>query len=69
MFQLGGMPKYQSTELLVILKTWMKMKEERKENGVFQVFNMTKFFDKESLLDCMITLKEKAKVDDKTYLL
>ena len=66
-FQLGGMPKCRSTELLVILKTWMKMKEEKKENGIFQVFDMTKFFDKESLLDCMTTLKEKAKVDDKTY--
>ena len=59
-FQLGGMPKCRSTELLVILKTWMKMKEEKKENGIFQVFDMTKFFDKESLLDCMTTLKEKA---------
>ena len=66
-FQLGGMPKCQSTELLIILKTWMKMKEERKENGIFQVFDMTKFFDRESLLDCMSTLKEKAKIDNKTY--
>ena len=43
------------------------MKEERKENGIFQVFDMTKFFDRESLLDCMSTLKEKAKIDNKTY--
>ena len=38
------------------------MKKERKENGIFQVFDMTKFFDRESLLDCMSTLKEKAKI-------
>ena len=50
--QLGGMPGASSVEHLVTLKTWMKMKEERKENGIFQVFDMKKFFDKESLLDC-----------------
>ena len=28
---------------------------------------MSKFFDKESLLDCMNTLKTKAKIDNKSY--
>ena len=65
--QLGGMPGASSVEHLVTLKTWMKMKEERKENGIFQVFDMKKFFDKESLLDCMDTLDKEAKVDNKSY--
>ena len=65
--QLGGMPKASSVEHLVTLKTWMKMKEQKKENGIFQVFDMKKFFDKESLLDCMDTLNREAKVDNKSY--
>ena len=32
------------------------MKEQKKENGIFQVFDMEKFFDKESLIDTMHTL-------------
>ena len=47
--QIGGMPGSSSVEHLVTLKTWMLMKEEKKENGIFQVFDMEKFFDKESL--------------------
>ena len=49
------------------LKTWMLSKETKKENGIFQVFDMEKFFDKESLLDAMYTLSTRAKVCDKTY--
>ena len=66
-FQLGGIPKCRSVENLVVLKTWMKMKEERNQSGIFQCFDMEKFFDKERLLDCMYTLHTKAKVDDKSY--
>ena len=65
--QLGGMPGASSVEHLVTLKTWMKMKEEKKESGIFQVFDMAKFFDKESLLDCMTTLNREANVDHKSY--
>ena len=65
--QLGGMPGAQSSEHLLTLKTWMKMKQETGKNGVFQVFDMKKFFDKESLLDCMTSLSNKAKVDNKSY--
>ena len=46
---IGGMPGLSSAEHLVTLKTWMIMKEEKKENGIFQEFNMEKFFNKESL--------------------
>ena len=66
-FQLGGMPGASSSEHLVVLKTWMKMKEVKKENGIFMCFDMAKFFDKESLLDCMDTLNTKARVDSKSY--
>ena len=55
-FQLGGMPKSRSVENLVVLKSWMKMKEEKNQSGIFQCFDMEKFFDKERLLDCMYTL-------------
>ena len=55
--QIGGMPKSSSTEHLVTVKTWMKHLEEKKENGVFQTFDLEKFFDKESLLDTMYALK------------
>ena len=49
------------------MKTWMKVKEETKEPGIIQTFDMEKFFDKESLLDTMYTLKTKAKIDNKDY--
>ena len=65
--QLGGMPGASSVEHLVTLKTWMKFKEQYKSNGIFQVFDMSKFFDKESLLDCMYTLDKKANIDHKCY--
>ena len=45
----------------------MAMKEQKKENGIFQVFDMAKFFDKESLLDAMYTLDKKGKISNKTY--
>ena len=45
----------------------MLSKGTKKENGIFQVFDMEKFFDKESLLDAMYTLSTRAKVCDKTY--
>ena len=63
--QIGGMPGSSSVEHLITLKTWMLMKEEKKETGIFQVFDMEKFFDKESLLDTMHTLNKKAKISDK----
>ena len=35
--QIGGMPKLSSVEHLVTLKTWMKTKEEKNENRIFQL--------------------------------
>ena len=65
--QIGGMPNHRSVEHLVTLKTWMKQLEENNESGILSLYDMAKFFDRESLLDCMDTLNHKAKIDAKTY--
>ena len=65
--QIGGMPQSQSVEHLVTLKTWMKQIEENNTEGVVSFYDMAKFFDKESLLDCMDTLNKKANIDAKSY--
>ena len=65
--QLGGMPGAMSVEHLIVLKTWMKMKEEQNDTGIFNLFDMSKFFDKESLIDCMTVLSKEAKVSHKSY--
>ena len=65
--QLGGIPGASSVEHLVVLKTWMKMLEDKKGGGIFQCFDMEKFFDKESLVDCMDVLKHEADIDNKSY--
>ncbi len=67
--QIGGIAKASSVEHLVTLKTWMKFKESSMEGGVIQTFDMEKFFDKESLLDTMVTLKTKAGIDSKDYMM
>ena len=65
--QIGGMPGSSSTEHLVTVKTWMLKLEEMNLNGIFQTFDLSKFFDKESLIDVMQTLKIKAGICDKDY--
>ena len=65
--QIGGIPSHQSVEHLVTLKTWMKKIEENNEAGILSLYDMAKFFDKESLLDCMNTLNKKAQIDAKSY--
>ena len=45
----------------------MKQIEENDTSGIVSLYDMAKFFDKESLLDCMDTLSKKAKIDAKTY--
>ena len=42
--QIGGMPKSSCSEHLLTLKTWMMSKEKKRENGIFQVFDMEKVF-------------------------
>ena len=46
----------------------MKQIEENDSEGVVSFYDMAKFFDKESLLDCMNTLNKKAQIDaNKSY--
>ena len=61
------MPSSQSVEHLVTLKTCMKQIEEKDSDGIVSLYDMSKFFVKESLLDCMDTLNKKAKIDAKSY--
>ena len=65
--QLGSMPGSSSVEHLVVLKTWMKQNEQLKKPGIFNTFDMAKFFDKESLIDCMYSLSKYARIDNKSY--
>jgi len=65
--QLGGMPGASCVDHLVVLKTWMKYKEENKLGGILCTFDMSKFFDKEPLRDIMNVLREWAKIDNKCY--
>ena len=51
----------------VPLKTWMKQLEEKKDSGILSLYDMEKFFDKESLLDCMNTLNLRANINAKCY--
>ena len=65
--QLGGMPGASCVDHLVVLKTWMKYKEENKQGGILCTFDMSKFFDKEPLRDIMNVLRERANIDNKCY--
>ena len=46
--QLGGLPGASSVEHLLTLKTWMASKKQFRSDGIFQVFDIEKFFDKET---------------------
>ena len=45
----------------------MKIKEDTKQGGIINTYDMEKFFDKESLLDIMYMLKKKTDIDEKDY--
>ena len=47
--QIGGKSGHSSLEHLVLIKTWMLAIEANNGQGIFQGFDMEKFFDKESL--------------------
>ena len=59
--QIGGMPSLQYVEHLVTLKTWMVQIKENNSEGIVSLYDMSKFFDKESLLDCMDTINKKTR--------
>ena len=63
--QIGGMPRSQPSEHLYVLKTWIKQIEENEGMGIYCVYDMKKFFDLESLRDCMSCLSDKVGIDAK----
>ena len=65
--QIGGMPGSQSVQHLIVLKSWIKLKDKKKEPAVFCLYDLSKFFDRESLLDVCYNLHHKANIDDKSY--
>ena len=54
--QIGGKAGHSSIEHLVLIKTWMLNMEVNNGSGIFQGFDMEKFFDKESLIDTLKAL-------------
>ena len=65
--QLGGMPGASCVDHLIVVKTWMKYKEESKKGGILCTYDMSKFFDKEPLCDIMHVLDKWAKIGGKCY--
>ena len=55
-FQIGAIPKHQSQEHLFTLKSIMLWYEELKVPLILQLFDISKFFDRENLQDGMNTL-------------
>ena len=66
-FQIGGQPGHRSQEHLFSLKCIIALRELRGEGFLFQLFDLSKFFDKESLRDVLDTLHEVG-VDAKAYM-
>ena len=65
--QIGGIKNNSSAEHLIVLKTWMKLMETQNKAGIFQAFDMEKFFDKEGLIDTLYTIYTKGKILEKDY--
>ena len=65
--QIGGIKNNSSAEHLMVLKTWMKTMETQNKTGIFQAFDMEKFFDKEGLVDTLHTMYTKGKISEKDY--
>ena len=63
--QIGGIKNNSSSEHLIIVKTWMKTNEIGETVGIFQAFDMEKFFDKEGLIDTLHTMYTKGKISEK----
>ena len=65
--QIGGKAGHSSIEHLVLIKTWMLNMEVNNGSGIFQCFDMEKFFDKESLIDTLNALYVQGDISDKDY--
>ena len=65
-FQIGGQEGHRSQEHLFSLKSVIALKEQIGEGVLFQLYDISKFFDNESLRDVMDTLHD-INVDHKVY--
>ena len=65
--QIGGKAGHSSIEHLILIKTWMLNMEVNNGSGIFQVFDMDNFFDKESLIDTLNALYVEGNISDKDY--
>ena len=65
--QIGGKAGHSSIEHLVLIKRWMFNMEVNNGNGIFQGFDMEKFFDKESLIDTLNASYIAGNITDKDY--
>ena len=52
-FQIGGMPGHRVQEHLFSLKSILAMTEKREESIALQILDYSKYFDSESLRDCL----------------
>ena len=65
-FQIGGQPGMRTNFHLFVLKSVIGIKEKSDQGVIITVADIKQFFDKESLVDCMVTLSE-AQIDQKCY--
>ena len=65
-YQIGGQPGMRTNFHLFVLKSMIGIKENSEEGTIITVADIEKFFDKESLVDCMVTLNE-AQINHKCY--
>ena len=65
-FQIGGQEGHRSQEHLFTLKSLIGLMEYKGEGIIFQLYDIRKFFDHESLRDVMDTLHD-LNIDDKVY--
>ena len=47
----------------------MKTRETQNKIGIFQAFDMEKFFDKEGVIDILYTMYTKGKILEKDYII
>ena len=65
-FQIGGQENHRSQEHLFSLKSVIALKESKGEGLLFQLYDIRKFFDHESLRDVLDTLHD-IDIDEKVY--
>ena len=51
-FQLASKPGHRATEHLFVVMSMMLINEKNGDGMIFSLFDLTKYFDKESAIDC-----------------